>query len=68
MRVMVDMLIAVTTSGYRDRHRDHTSSFDDGYHHVADDVEPNSKGNTVFCSDRCLSLDAPLIFDQGSRA
>ena len=68
MRMMVDMLIAVTTSGWRDRRREHTSSFDDGHHHVADGVEPNSKGNTMFCSDRCVSFDAPLISDQGSRA
>eukprot|EP00985_Skeletonema_marinoi_P012510 scaffold6050_cov85-Skeletonema_marinoi.AAC.1 len=40
----------------------------DGDHHVADDVEPNSKRNTVFCSDRCVSFNAPLISDQGSRA
>ena len=40
----------------------------DGHPHVADDVEPNSKGNTVFCSDRCVSFDAPLISDEGSRA
>jgi len=68
MRMMVDMLIALTTSGWRDRRREHTSSFDDGHHHVADGVEPISKGNTVFCSDRCASFDAPLISDEGSRA
>ena len=68
MRMMVDMLIALTTSGWRDRRREHTSSFDDGHHHVADGVEPYSKGNTVFCSDRCVSNDAPLISDEGSCA
>ena len=68
MRMMVDKLIALTTSGWRDRRREHTSSFDDGHHHVADGVEPISKGNTVFCSDRYASFVAPLISDECSRA
>ena len=40
----------------------------DGDHHVADDVEPNYRGTTVFCSYRCVSIDAPLGTDQGSHA
>ena len=68
MRMMVDMLIAINKRlTWRDRRREHKSSFDDGHHHVADGVEPISKGNTVFCSDRCASFDAPLISDEGSR-
>eukprot|EP00985_Skeletonema_marinoi_P009876 scaffold4647_cov80-Skeletonema_marinoi.AAC.1 len=40
----------------------------DGYRHVADDVEPNYRGTTVFRSYRCVSLDVPFNADDGRHA
>ena len=40
----------------------------DGYRHVADDVEPNYRGTTVFRSYRSVSLDVPFNADDGRHA
>eukprot|EP00985_Skeletonema_marinoi_P018482 scaffold10332_cov143-Skeletonema_marinoi.AAC.2 len=40
----------------------------DGYRHVADDVEPNYRGATVFRSYRSVSLDVPFNADGGRHA
>jgi len=41
----------------------------DGYHHVADDVEPNYRGTTtVLRSYCCVSLDVPFNADDGRHA
>eukprot|EP00984_Skeletonema_dohrnii_P035193 scaffold34663_cov255-Skeletonema_dohrnii-CCMP3373.AAC.1 len=40
----------------------------DGYRHVADDVEPNYRGTTLFRSYLCLSIDVPFNADDGQHA